>query len=122
MEKKPNYSFGKEKKLKSRVEVQRLFKEAKGFTVFPIRVLHLPKKEGDESPSKFAFSVPKSRFPKAVDRNRIRRKMKEVVRINQDDLSEKRINVIFIYISNEELEFSKVQAALIQGIKRIASA
>ena len=58
---------------------------------------------------KFGVSVPKKKIKRAVDRNRIKRKIREFYRLNKNDLytsvteRSKSVHLMFIY-SHDELE------------------
>jgi ribonuclease P protein component len=85
--------FRKNERLCSRYLIEKLFKEGSSFLVFPIRVTYF-QIEGREiarlkSPLQVMFSVSKKRFKKSVQRNRIKRLMRECWRINKSPLTEK---------------------------------
>jgi len=113
----------KAEKLKSRKQIQHLFTGGKSFFIHPFKVLwqfneadgHSGKKEfgkpGDRQGGKtnvsivqIGFTVSKRNFKKAVDRNRVKRLMREVYRLNKEQLSLSAVNrqyslaVFFIYI------------------------
>ena len=126
MEPKQRYTFKKEEKLKSRKTIEQLFKEGKSFSVFPFRILW-EIKEANSSPLQTGFAVSSKHFKKAVDRNRIKRLMREAYRLQKNDLQnhltqqQKQVVVFFIYVGNELPEypfiFEKTKAVLNRLIK-----
>ena len=76
------YTFGKEEKLKSRKQIELLFVEGESLKQFPLRIRFL-KMGNDKNSLQVAFSVPKRSFKLAVDRNRIKRVLREVYRKNK---------------------------------------
>jgi len=96
--------FPKKEHLKSKKQIQALFHSGKAFSVFPFRVIYLlhpsPVKPGT---AHVGFSVPSRHYKKAVDRNRIKRQMREAYRLQKKDflhfLEKNRLelSVFFIY-------------------------
>lgn len=87
------FTLGKNERLKSRKAIEQLFKEGQRFTVFPLRVLYCENKEiVNTKSSKFKIragvSVSSRNFRKAVDRNRIKRLIKEAYRLQKKLLEE----------------------------------
>ena len=126
MEPKQRYTFKKEEKLKSRKTIEGLFKEGKSFSIFPFRILwNIHDK--NSSPLQTGFAVSSKNFKKAVDRNRIKRLMREAYRLQKNDLQnqltkqQKYIVVFFIYVGNElpdhVLIFEKTKTVLNRLIK-----
>jgi ribonuclease P protein component len=104
------YTFKKRDKLKSRKTIEQLFKEGKSFSNFPFRVLWKVNEDRDAA-LQTGFAVSSKHFKKAVDRNRIKRLMREAYRLQknglQDQLTQqkKKIAVFFIYVGNELPEY-----------------
>ncbi|MBK9484191.1 MAG: ribonuclease P protein component [Chitinophagaceae bacterium] len=106
METKQRYTFKKDEKLKSRKTIEQLFKEGKSFSNFPFRVLW-QFTELAKAPVQTGFAVSSKHFKKAVDRNRIKRLMREAYRLQKNELQtqlmlqRKQLAVFIIYVGNE---------------------
>jgi len=80
------YSLPRSKSLKSKILIEQLFKEGKSISKFPVRLVYLQTEYNKDEKFQVAFSVPKKKFKKAVDRNRIKRLMREAFRLQQHQL------------------------------------
>lgn len=94
--------------MKSRKQIEFLFKEGKSFSVFPLKVCYsvqaLPVAN---SPLLFGVAAGTRNFKKAVDRNRIKRLIREAWRLQKNELQEKlkernlQLHVFFIFTGKE---------------------
>lgn len=109
------YTLGKADKLKSAKLIEQLFAEGSRVKSFPLQLIYLQKKHTSEIPIQVGFSVPKRNIKLAVHRNRIKRMMREVYRLNKQLFSEnihKPYILMFIYMTNEEVKYADLEAAL----------
>lgn len=75
------YTLSKTARLKSRKQIDSLFKEGCSFRVGPIKIMYQLDDNGEE-PLQLGVTAPSRNFKKAVDRNRIKRLMREAWRLN----------------------------------------
>jgi ribonuclease P protein component len=93
--------------------IQQLFKKGKSFSHFPFRIIYL-ENENQKSCLQAGFTVSTRYFKKAVDRNRIKRLMRESYRLqklslkNKLEITNKNLAVFFIYTGNEIPQFTEV--------------
>ena len=113
------FTLGREEKLKSKKAIELLFAEGSRVKVYPLQLVFLKNEHYSESPIKVGFSVPKRSVKLAVNRNRIKRMMREVYRKNQqlysENINEKYI-FMFIYMAKDELKLDDLE----QSIKKIS--
>lgn len=76
-------TFKKIEKLKSQKLIEKLFSEGKSVAAYPLRLVYLKTTFDDSTTIKAGVSVSKRNFKKAVDRNRIKRLMREAYRHNK---------------------------------------
>ncbi len=106
-----NFKLGRDYSLKSRKEIDAIFENGNRITAYPFIAFVVQKEfEEQEHPFKIVFSAPKKTFRRAHERNRIKRVMREVVRLNKTKFEKeleqhhKYLNIFLIYSSKEELK------------------
>ena len=126
------HHFHKSERLKSRKTLGILFTEGNSFSAYPLRVHYLYKKDGREEKNahvQFTVSVSKKKFPKAVDRNRIKRQVREAYRLHKAVLLEKLnadnkqphqyLAILMNYMPDKKIDFSKIEKGVHKGIQRL---
>jgi len=94
---------------------------------FPVKAIYLPVEEQDFA-LKAGFAVSSKNFKKAVERNRVKRLMRESYRVQKKHLLEKLITqnrqlaVFFIYTSKELPGYNQVFEQMQIVLERIAKA
>lgn len=113
-------AFPKSEKLCGDQAVDHLYKTGKRFVVWPMRVTYLPIVDG---PSQVLIWAPKVLFKHAVDRNRLRRQMREAYRINKQILldADKQYHLALNYMDKEMLNYKTINKAITKILKRLAS-
>ncbi|HRI22429.1 MAG TPA: ribonuclease P protein component [Panacibacter sp.] len=86
---KAGNKYGRQEKTKSRKQVEQLFESGKSISVFPLKIFYMPVAEQMDFPLKTGVSVSSRNFKKAVDRNRIKRLLREAYRTEKHVLIEK---------------------------------
>ena len=77
-------SFSKKEKLKSKKQIEALFKKGSSVSCFPLRLVYMEIPEEDLFTHKVGVSVSKKDFNTAVSRNHIKRLLRESYRLNKD--------------------------------------
>jgi ribonuclease P protein component len=123
------FTLGKNERLKRRKIIEQLFSEGKSVNIAPLRATYKLYNKTLESPLQAGFTASSRQFKKAVDRNRIKRILREAWRLQKNELQEilqreqKQLAVFIIYTGKEMPAFTKVheQMAVILNklIKRI---
>ena len=82
------FSYNKFEKLKSRKQIELLFAKGKSISAFPVKVFYLPVDHTPVHPAQVGVGVSARNFKKAVDRNTIKRRMREAYRLHKLPLHE----------------------------------
>ena len=120
---KPDYKFRKEERLRSKKVIEKLFAEGRSFLVYPYKVVYLNIGSEDNHPVKAAFAVSKKLYKKAVQRNLIKRRMREAYRLNKHELLSDshsiRKAIMFIYVGKEIFSFHFMEKAMVRALHRV---
>lgn len=121
------FTLQSSERLKLRKHIEALFQTGKAFSIVPIRVIFsfVDRANDEVSPVRAGFVVPKKRFKRAVDRNRLKRLMREAWRLQKHELysemqPEQQLHVFFVFNDNKIPDFktvSQTMAAIIQKLK-----
>ena len=135
------FTLGRNERLKSRKQIEQLFKQGKSFAIYPFKIYYvlnqLQISQDSVKLSDFRLATPNSRllfgvgagtrnFKKAVDRNRIKRLTREAYRLQKNALqqklleAEKKLNVFFIYTGKELPDFTTVKEKVAVALKKLA--
>ena len=112
-----NNTLGKTERLKSKKLIKKLFEEGVSIKNFPFRLVYITT---EKPPIKSSFSVPKRNFKKAVDRNRIKRLIKEAYRLEKKNLFKTlSFNCVFMitFLGKKEPTFSETQKKIGELLK-----
>jgi len=120
------FNFGKTERLKSEKEIKNLFDKGASNFINPVRAIFLFY-SSDTIESKILVSVSKRHFKEAVDRNLLKRRMREAYRLNSYKLKENlnsnqvSVKIAFIYSSGKILTFKEIEAVVLKNIEYIIS-
>ncbi|PKQ70528.1 ribonuclease P protein component [Raineya orbicola] len=102
--------------LRSKKIIQELFQASSSFLyLYPLQIRWISGKAGNSESNTFPqvlFVVPKKKFKKAVLRNLLRRRLKEVYRKNKASFAEKLFQMQYlaiIYIAKEPLSYQEIE-------------
>lgn len=113
------FTLKKIERLCSKKAIDALFNSGKSKTQFPIKLMYLKSDFESEYPARAMFVVPKKKHKRANKRNTLKRRMREAYRLNKHELykvlNQQKIDIMFIYLSNEELDYQTIEKT-IQGL------
>jgi len=110
-------TFNKTEKLKSQKLIEKLFLEGKSVVSYPLRLVFIETTFDDNVKVKAGVSVSKRHFKNAVDRNRIKRLMREAYRLNKANYFNNittQYALMILYIGKDGTEFAAVNEKMNQ--------
>ena len=116
----------KQERLVSRRLIETLFSGSQSFAAFPLRAVYTIKERTRENePVQLLVSVSKKHFHHAVDRNRVKRQVREAYRHQKSliysALSEhQQLLIAFIWLSDRHARSTEVEKRLTTLLRRIA--
>ena len=120
------FTFKKEERLSGKKLIDELFENGSSFYLQPFRILFLEKKMESLSSAQVLISVPKKNFKRAVDRNKIKRLIRESYRVNKFLLysslerNNKQLAIGILYTSKIMEPFSLIQEKIIAVLTKLA--
>lgn len=135
------FRFRKEERLRLKNLVEPLFRDGEGFYDFPLRLVwRLLDKEQLESsfrhgvpegidPMQMMVTVPKKKRRHAVDRVKMRRRIREAYRLNRMELQdlvnelnpEGTLSLGFVYISQENEDYALVERKMKRLLQKVGN-
>jgi ribonuclease P protein component len=112
-----NFTYPKKEKLKSKITIGLLFTEGKSVAKYPLRLVYNVGTFDEGEKIKIGVSVSKKYFKKAVDRNYLKRVLRETYRLNKhlllDNLDQPYSFMLF-YQCKDLLSYEEINTKTIQ--------
>ena len=114
------YTFRKEERLNSEKDIQELFSKGSSFYLYPFKVLQKESANQAHPFHQILISVPARNFKRAVDRNLIKRRIREAYRLNKAAISSPtKLLIAYIYTAKDILEFNQIQEKMVRTFKQL---
>lgn len=117
-------TFPKDERIFWKRHLDLLFTDGLSFVAYPLRIIYLPiKKETSNAEVSVVVSVSKKKFKHAVDRNFVKRRIRESYRLRKHELTDFFVQkdtallVAFLYLSKEKSPFSTIDKAMSKAIR-----
>ncbi|MBL0742093.1 ribonuclease P protein component [Chryseolinea lacunae] len=113
------FTFRKEERLSKEKHIQELFDKGSSFYLFPFKVFFMPHPDPAAPVHQILISVSKRNFKRAVDRNLIKRRMREAYRLNKERFpAQNKLVIAYIYSVKDILPSVQIHERLVKTIKR----
>ena len=118
--------FSKRERIISKRLIEKLFENghSHSLTVFPLRAVYQVFNSSGDNPAQILVSVSKRHFKHAVDRNRVKRQIREAYRLNKRRLGSpmpqgRQLAIAFIWMNGELLPSTRVTNSVTTILKKI---
>ncbi len=108
-------TYSKKEKLKSKKCIEQLFSEGQSVSAYPLRLVFLKTEFNENIVAKTGVSVSKRCFKSAVDRNRIKRLLREVYRLNKVvyfNKIETQYAFMILYLGKDKPTFTQIESKM----------
>jgi ribonuclease P protein component len=119
-------SFKKEERLHSKKIIDLLFEKGASFSIGSIRTIWLKSEPKQGCPVKVLIAVPKKNISGAIQRNKLKRRIREAYRKNKSSLLEllnhrgNSISLAFVYTQNEVIAYQEIEDKIILSLQRLS--
>ena len=114
------YSFRKEERLSKDKLIQELFDKGSSFYLVPFKVFFMPNPDREISSHQVMISVSKRNFKRAVDRNLIKRRVREAYRLNKELLPmQNKLLIAYIYSVKDILPSVQIHERLVKTFNKL---
>lgn len=122
------FTLSKEERICSKKLINELFTgNGRSMTAFPLRVVFMKRTIVDDQPrAVMLVSVPKRYFKHAVDRNRVKRQVREAFRRNKSIITQnltddhEAVAMAFVWLTDEKFPSSEVENRMVRLLTRIS--
>lgn len=122
------FTLSKEERICSKKLINELFTgNGRSMTAFPLRVVFMKRTIVDDQPrAAMLVSVPKRYFKHAVDRNRVKRQVREAFRRNKSIITQnladdhEAVAMAFVWLTDEKFSSSEVENRMVRLLTRIS--
>lgn len=120
------FTFKKIERLCSKKDIELLYKLGSSKTFFPLKFFWRENTFESPYPARVLMTVPKRIYKHAVDRNLLKRRMREAYRTSKQPFyeeilrAEKKLDVLIMYVGKEKEDYFTIKKTLEQGLKKVA--
>lgn len=119
-------TFKKSERLCSRLLIDRLFQsDSSSVSAYPIRAVFLPVDAAVQTGVSILISVPKKRFHDAVDRNRVKRQIREAYRKHKHALAAqvqaggRGLLMAFVYVADKKETTDYMEKRMVRLLEKV---
>jgi len=122
------FSFKKNERITSKILLQSIIGKGTSLFLYPIKcyALFFPVNDG-KFDNQIAIAVPKRIFKRAVDRNRVKRIIREAYRLNNKQIllplttdETRKVALLFVFIGKEMPDYRLIEKVIVDLLKKVS--
>ena len=112
------HTFNKTERISFNREIDCLFKQGETFISYPLRIVYLEQMPNSRAKVSVLINVPKKKIKHAVERNRMKRLIREAYRLNKTSMIEycnkKEVDLLiaFLFIGKKLYEWEEIEVSM----------
>src|SRR3954470_16194313 len=116
------FRFGKEERLNKKKIIEELFAKGSSRQAFPLKIIFIRHPDVGQSLHQVLITVPLKNFKKAVDRNTLKRRIREGYRLNRTLLpAAPTLCIAYIYIAKEIVASATIHKSICASMKELSA-
>jgi ribonuclease P protein component len=124
-----SFTFGRQERLSRKAHIDALFNDGMTLNAGLFKAFYRFDPTGLSHEIKILIAVPKKKFKHAVDRNRIKRLIREAYRLNKHILTENLpllpcdLHIGFVYVGNKAtITYEEMEKTMVGGLEKLLKA
>src|SRR3954453_10349517 len=121
------FTYNRKEKLKSRKQLEALFSKGRTFLCFPVKVFYMLPELPSDNIIKTGVGASSRQYKKAVQRNRIKRLLREAYRLNKQPLHQflqgynRQLVVFLLYVDKQMPKKDSIQTKMPVILEKLMS-
>lgn len=116
-------TFTKSERICSKVVIDKVFERGRQLTSPSFKLIWMKAEKSDAESVQILISVPKRNFKRAVDRNKLKRRIREAYRKNKivlyNEVQSQAVYLMLIYTGKEMIEYNEIEEKIVKLLQRL---
>jgi ribonuclease P protein component len=118
-------TFKKEERLCNFSAIEKLFAEGNSFFIYPLKIIWMDYESDIKSHAQLLISVPKRNFKNAVDRNHLKRQIREAYRLHKNFLYDylgskgRKCALAIVFTGKNKVPFAQLEGIINLSLQRL---